>query len=47
MPAFDCYKHVHDTGAYLASYVLKRDTSVVSSDVIVSEQLLIEKCSYK
>ena len=23
MPAFDSYKHVHDVGAYLASYALQ------------------------
>ena len=41
----DSYKHVHDAGAYVASYMYyERDTSVVVlSDGIVSEQLLFVK----
>ena len=36
MLAFDNYKHVHNAGTYVASYMYyKCDTSVVSSDEIV------------
>ena len=46
MPAFDCYKQVHDAGTYAATYIAmyyKHDTLVVSSDEIALEQSLLAK----
>ena len=43
--AFDSYKYVHDASAYIATVAMyyKRNTSVVLSDGIISEQLLLSK----